>query len=74
MLARPNRHARKQRAYRARYDAGLVAPPITFNMSAIADLLVRQGFLHPRDRDRLAAVKAALETALQVWARYSDYR
>jgi len=54
-----------------RYRSGLVAPNITFNMSAVADLLVRQKFLHHADRESAAAVKAALETALRVWARYA---
>jgi hypothetical protein len=71
MLAPPTRHALKQRAYRRRYAIGLVAPNVAFNMGAVADLLVREGFLPPHQREHLPAVKAALETALQVWARYS---
>jgi hypothetical protein len=70
MAVDPGRGVVNQRTYRKRYNAGLVSPNVTFAMGAVADMLVRQGFLHPNEREHLTAVKLALEAALEVWPRY----
>jgi hypothetical protein len=61
----------QQQAYRQNKDAGLVAPRIRFNLFAVSDLLVEEGFLQQWDAEDKGKVRAALETALEVWSRYT---
>jgi hypothetical protein len=69
MLAPPairaKRAAERQRAYRRRRRAGLIAMTIEVGAFEIADLLVEAGLLQQWDAENRAKVREVLEAALR---------
>jgi hypothetical protein len=59
----------RSRRYRERQRAGLAMVSIAIEPGLVGELLVDGGFLEPWDADNLDAIRAALEQAIEVWAR-----